>query len=224
MISSVLHTDVVVKHHSRVFPSAFSSTLTKVMQNKAMPPNLDAAEKGAQVCPVRTGPARLYPPLEVESGLTVQSHPRVAQQAGAPHVDSRRVTKGTWIKGALRRLSAELCKGNDVVFRASFHFFCRSTSNHPRTGTPCPTPFVGHSRPVPSAASRPRRHCLHPLHAFPIVSRSAALLQRCSLAPPCPLALSRPPVATLVPDSSIFGVALAGCDGNAAFPMPQEHL
>ena len=46
----------------------------------------------------------------------------------------------------------------------------------------------------------------------------------CPFAPPCPMALSGPPVVTVVPSGSTLGVVLAGCNENAAFLVPPVHL
>ena len=48
-----------------------------------------------------------------------------------------------------------------------------------------------------------------------------SLRSQCPLAPP--LALLGPPVATVVPAGSMFGVVLDGYDKNAAFPVPQHR-
>ena len=38
------------------------------------------------------------------------------------------------VDGALRRLSIALCKGNDFLFRANLHAFCRAAGKHPTRG------------------------------------------------------------------------------------------
>ena len=45
------------------------------------------------------------------------------------------------------------------------------------------------------------------LPSWQVVSRSAALLSRCPLAQPCPLALLGPPVATVVATGGLLGAA-----------------
>ena len=53
---------------------------------------------------------------------------------------------------------------------------------------------------------------------------SPALRLRCLMAPPCPLTLSEPPIGTVVPAGSLFGVVFAGCAVHAASLVPEEHL
>ena len=52
--------------------------------------------------------------------------------------DSGRVSKGAWVKGALRRLSIALCKGNDFLIRANLDAFCQAASKHPTRGAAVP--------------------------------------------------------------------------------------
>ena len=50
-----------------------------------------------------------------------------------------------------------------------------------------------------------------------LVSQSASPPLQCSLAPPCPLSLSGPPLATVVPAGSLFDVVFAGCAAHTLF-------
>ena len=50
----------------------------------------------------------------------------------------KRVSKGAWVEGTLRRLSIALCKGNDFLFRANLHAFCRAAGKHPTRGAAVP--------------------------------------------------------------------------------------
>ena len=54
------------------------------------------------------------------------------------HADSRRITKGAWVEGALRRQSVALCKGDNFLFRANLHTFYRAAGKHPTRGAAVP--------------------------------------------------------------------------------------
>ena len=73
---------------------------------------------------------------------TTSHQPTVSSKQIKTHsltaADSGRVTKGAWIEGVLRRLSVALCKGNEFVFRANLHSFCRTTGKHPTRGVATP--------------------------------------------------------------------------------------
>ena len=78
-------------------------------------------------------------PLVVESyGCQCTATHALLNKLGHVAADSGRVTKGTWIEGALRRLRVALCKGNDFVFRANLHSMCRATGKHPTRGATVP--------------------------------------------------------------------------------------
>ena len=61
-----------------------------------------------------------------------------SNQLGRLATDSGRVSKGAWVEGALRRLSIALYKGNDFLFRADLHAFCRAAGKHPSRGAAVP--------------------------------------------------------------------------------------
>ena len=78
-------------------------------------------------------------PLVVESyGRQCTATHALLNKLGHLAADSGRVPKGAWIEGALRRLSVALCKGNDFVFSANLHSFCRETGKHPTRGVAVP--------------------------------------------------------------------------------------
>ena len=80
-----------------------------------------------------------FTPLVVESyGGQFSSMHTLLNLLGRLVADSGRVTKGTWIEGALRRLSVALCKGNDFLFRDNLHAFFQAAGKHPTRGAAVP--------------------------------------------------------------------------------------
>ena len=76
-----------------------------------------------------------FTPLVVESyGRQCSATHTLLNLLGRLAADSGRVSKGAWVEGALRRLSIALCKGNDFLFRANLHAFCRAAGKHPTRG------------------------------------------------------------------------------------------
>ena len=80
-----------------------------------------------------------FTPLVVESyGRQCKSSHALLNKLGHLASDSGRVTKGSWVECALRRLSVALCKGNDFIFRSNLHSFCRAAGKHPTRGAVVP--------------------------------------------------------------------------------------
>ena len=77
--------------------------------------------------------------LVVESyGRRISASHTLLNLVGRLAADSGRITKGPWVEGSLRRLSVALCKGNDFLFRANLHAFCRAAGKHPTGGAAVP--------------------------------------------------------------------------------------
>ena len=80
-----------------------------------------------------------FTPLVVESyGRQCSATHTLLNLLGRLAADSGRVSKGAWVEGALRRLSIALCKGNDFLFRANLHAFCRAAGKRPTRGAVVP--------------------------------------------------------------------------------------
>ena len=78
------------------------------------------------------------PPVVESYGRQCAATHAPLNKLGHLAADSGHVTKGAWIEGALRHLSVAMCKGNDFVFRANLHSFCRATGKHPTHGAAVP--------------------------------------------------------------------------------------
>ena len=97
-----------------------------------------AAKKVAK-CALREPCGYAVTPLVIESyGRQCSDTHTLQNLLGRLAANSGRVTKGAWVEGALRRLSVALCKGNDFMFWANLHAFCRAAGEHPARGTAVP--------------------------------------------------------------------------------------
>ena len=86
------------------------------------------AEKKAAKYALREPGSYGFTPLVVESyGRQCSAKHTLLNLLGRLAADSGRVSKGAWVEGALRQLSVARCKGNDFLFRANLHAFCRAT-------------------------------------------------------------------------------------------------
>ena len=99
---------------------------------------LRAAKKVAKYALQERGGYDFTPLVSESYGRLCSASHGLLNKLGLLASDSGRLTKGAWVEGSLRQLSVALCKGNDQVFRANLHSFCRAAGRHPLRGAAVP--------------------------------------------------------------------------------------
>ena len=97
-----------------------------------------AAKKVSKYALREPGDYDFTPLVVVSCGRQCSAMRTLLNYLGRLAGDSGRVTQGAWVEGAPRRLSVALCKGNDSLFRANLHAFCRASGKHPTRGAAVP--------------------------------------------------------------------------------------
>ena len=80
-----------------------------------------------------------FAPLVIESyGRHCAAAHALLNELGELAADGGRVAKAAWVEGALRRLGVALCRGQDFIFRANLHSYCRAAGRLPLRGAAVP--------------------------------------------------------------------------------------